>query len=444
MKLKVNKRLIAGVLALTAAASIYAESKLKLYKECEYDGRTITTSYSSETKENSVSVTKEKLNDLIKRKNIEPEISNLILASYEQLNSNYNNVYNSLKFIGVPSKDEMLNYYYESLDQIEHFALIKDGSAKVGKYIYHSLEDHMALYDVDEDVMVLDIDGINIDSKLCDLFLHETTHANQKRRGSNDKLRSTNLGMYYLLKEGENALLNCCTSDMVEFNSVNMCSNLDGTESIVYGGRAIDSDYNIGYKLYIMLMHLTSYDDLKELLRDGDIELFKSKISKEYDIDVDLFISNCEALSLSCYHYEDCDKEKCLKDIDTMFIECLCKDLDKLSKSDDVIDFYNFYRFYKLQYQTILKGNSYDFSKLEDELYKKCLVNNFMVFFEDEMENRKIFNLLLEHSEFETDKDFSYITNCMVEYDHGVIKLSKNGKETSYFIYHNRLNNKSR
>ena len=375
--------------------------------------------------------TRERINDVIEEKGLEAQLRELIYASYDQLNQNYDSAYMALEELGVMNKEEALELFCESLEYVKAIGLFKDGSAAVGNYVYYDMNDRYGFYDSDRNIIVVSLSSGNLIYKYDrDSFIHELTHVIQNKRGEDQKFKKSREGLYYVLSEGEASIPCCATSPFVEFETRRMYTNFAGDERIVLYGRAPDMNYNCLYKLYVTLMYLTSYQDVKDLLMTGDLKKFEAIIDSKYGMDSRSLMSRFEVLGLACVKGMECDIETCLKMIEGVLLDCMCKDIDTITERDDLIRFYNFYRFYKIQFHSTAVDGEEGFGTLENKLYKKCIQNQFLILSSDEEENRRLFDILLDRSE--GVKRFTVISDCSIEYKDTNLIVSKNGTEFCY------------
>ena len=395
------------------------------------------------------------LEQVLAEKKPERVYENLIRASFTQLSQNYDAVYSVMHACGVPDRETILMQFVYGVDHVEHFMTFSSDECVIGS-VRVDTAGSGAFYNRAERTIGIRECCLVPNESDCYLFRHEIHHAYQDTfpkseyglTADSDMYRD---GLYYILVEGGAALQSIARSDRIETYGVKCYTCDDEQETKVYmRGRVGDTRYNMVDKTYTMLLYLLGAETLEQMHYSPDIAYGAECLSRLYGINGELFLKTCTLLALNEYtgRTQDTDMQlqsEMLEYVDAVFLQCLAQNVRSLSERQELEDFFHFYRFYKLQYQSmtsaVINGarrdttaEHYDFSVIEDELYKKGAAIGLFRFSADETECRAAFDTLLSLGTL-TQRPFLSLAECTISMQDGMMIVCKGDDCLEYKLF---------
>ena len=374
--------------ATTSPTSVYSEKKEDIKEDITTTKYNETTKPDSDSKKTNVQVIDDynmylnNLNEIIKNKNFPSDASNIIINSFNRLYNNYDAVYSVYNLSSVPNKDEMINIFFASLNQLNSI-VISDNTETIPSY------------EIESNSMFIgrnnNPDNENQTQFTYDQFIHELFHAYQVYLGQLSyfkvsKCRIENPGLYYILFEGDCNVISSAMNSCIRKDGYGYINN--GNESLCFYGKTFDPKYNMSYAINSMFMHLTSYDDMQNFKESFDTSEIANRISSNRNFDKNYnpfdFVNKCCSVckdvnkgNTSTKTYED------LTYIYDAFLACISNEIKNLNSRDEVFNYMNYFRYFLNQeFVNYINYNDRDYysnieekfniDSLKDELFQKC------------------------------------------------------------------------
>lgn len=347
----------------------------KLNKNKNNNENTITTTSISMESENTspiseslpdidtVEITKleaeqrRKIQDEKEYKKLKPELDNAIKKYpsevqkelkelFDTVYTNYDDIYNLLKFSKIPKKEELINNLLINplKNNIKTIKFTNTGSS--------------SYFDYDKKEICIAKENEKVRKNV---LFEEIIHSTQMN--VINKLDSTT-AEYCNWGEGEaNAWAYMLTYPTIENESDVLFYPEKGNEDKMYTFFGTgNSFYTLATRYYMQLLTLVGYDAVEEFKKNPDSSKIVEILSSKYGIDGKTYYDNMQKVTESAMNYEDSKNIDLLVRNEEIYFECLEKELSCANSNDEVLELFNYSRYYNSQYAglyQIYKGGRY-------------------------------------------------------------------------------------
>lgn len=306
------------------------------------------------------------LNDAIKK--YPTEVKKELKELFDMVYTNYDNVYNLLKFTKMPEKKELINKLLISPLK-NNIKTIKFTNTEVNSYFDYEKKE----------ICVAKENGKIRKNILFEEIIHST------QMNEINKLETTT-SEYCILGEGEaNAWSYMLTSPTIENESDLLFYPEKGNEDKMYTFFGTgNSFYTIATRYYMQLLTLLGYDTLEEFKNNPDSSKIIESLTTKYGIDGKSYYDNMQEVTYSAMNHEDSENIDLLVGNEEIYFTCLEKKLLSLNSNDEIMQFFDYSRYYNSQYAGLYqeyKNRRYVSQKYSN--IKEEYLNNLFLKIED-------------------------------------------------------------
>ena len=299
---------------------------------------------------------KELLMQVLREKNMKPELETLALASFDRLTENYDDAYSVFRSSGVPDLRTVQMHYVFAIAHTKTFDTFTGNEYELEDCTMHFGSPPSGFFAHEYDLMCVNADYVEPGDIACDLFLHEMLHAYQDAfldSEYNDETGKDYIGkgFNFVLTEGDAQLMNASVSDMIASRGLAFYNLNDEQETcLLQSGGTYDKIYNMAYKINTILTHLLGYDTMQLMRYQPDTKREEAYLSQKYGIDGEKFLHACSLVAWDEYTgynwFEEEDgrftkddddpvaKSKYLEYVDRVFVQCLAQEIQNIETFD--------------------------------------------------------------------------------------------------------------